>query len=123
MENAPLRASSFIVGGIFISVWLYVLLFVRPSEGIHVGTWAFWGLVGFAIAGGTYAAKVANERVRIVVWVALGIAIGLLGLAAIDRQVGEAFAALFTFVGGGLIAVALPAPTGARAMPRENADG
>jgi uncharacterized membrane protein len=60
------------------------------------------------VAAGFYAAHVANTQARIVIWVIMGIAIGFLTMAAVFNQVGEAFAALFTIVGAGLIVTALP---------------
>ena len=110
MVEQPLRAGSFVLGGVFLAVWIYVLLFRLPALVVNVGAWTFWGIVGLAIAGGLYGARVASDRARVPIWIGVGIAIGLLAMAALFQQVAEAFAALFTIVGGGLIATASPGP-------------
>lgn len=110
MQNKPLQAGSFILGGLSISVWLYLILFRVPILPLDGGAWTFWGIVGLAIAGGIYGARITGDKVRIAIWIAIGIAAGFLAMAALFQQAKEAFAALFTFVGGGLIATALPGP-------------
>jgi hypothetical protein len=112
MPNTPLRAGAFVVGGLFLGVWLYLGLF-RSNQlpDIDVGLWWFWGAVGLAIAGGLYAGRVANAPIRITIWVALGIAVGMLIAAALFQRVGEALAAIFTAVGGAIIVSGLPGMT------------
>ncbi|MFO1534450.1 MAG: hypothetical protein ABR586_02160 [Thermoplasmatota archaeon] len=109
MEQQNVRASPMIVGGLFIGLWLYLVFFtVREFPRINVALWLFWGLIGFAVAGGLYASRIANATVRIAIWIALGIALRFLAMVLIFNQVGEAFAALFTVVGAGLIITGLP---------------
>ncbi|MCA1819120.1 MAG: hypothetical protein ABR562_08290 [Thermoplasmatota archaeon] len=111
MDNAPLRASGFVSGGLFIGVWLYLAIFRLPTEwDLHIndGLWVFWGFVGLAIAGGLFASRVVNANVRIAVWVTLGIATGMLIGAAVFSRIGESVAALFTAGGGAIIVASLP---------------
>lgn len=114
-----LQAGSFVAGGLLIGVWP-AIAFLQPFvlRYIDLGAWSFWGLVGLVIAAGFYAARTTHELVRIGIWIALGIALAFLGVAALFNQQGEAIAAVFTFLGGGLIATALPlGPTNAAPEP------
>lgn len=108
MEFSQARSGSYVLGGIFVGLWAYLLLFRVPDIPVNVAAWTFWGVVGFAIAGGLLAARMANDGARIAIWIAVGVAVGLLGMAALFQRVGEAFASLFTFCGGGLIAAVIP---------------
>jgi hypothetical protein len=109
MEHQTLRASPMVVGGLFLGLWLYLVFFhVREFPPIDVALWLFWGVLGLAVAGGLYASRVANSTARIVIWIVLGIALGFLTMVLIFNQVGEAFAALFTVAGAGLIVTGLP---------------
>jgi len=113
VDNAPLRASGFVFGGLFIGVWMFLGLF--PTDlfrelGLNPGLWLFWGAVGLAIAGGLYASRVATPGARIGIWVGLGIAIGMLVGAALFNKMGESVGALFTAGGGGLVVSAIPGP-------------
>lgn len=109
MEQHNLRASPMVVGGLFLGLWLYLVFFhVREFPPINVALWLFWGALGLAVAGGLYASRIANSTARIVIWILLGIALGFLTMVLIFNQVGEAFAALFTVAGAGLIVTGLP---------------
>ncbi|MCA1820163.1 MAG: hypothetical protein LC620_08985 [Halobacteriales archaeon] len=109
MDSAQIRPAPMIVGGLFLGLWLYPDFFRIPVFGaLHLGLWNFWGFLGIAVAGGFYGSKVANAQVRVIIWVVMGIAIGFMVMAATFNQVGEAFAALFTVVGAGLIVTGLP---------------
>lgn len=109
MEQQNVRASPMIVGGLFIGLWLYLDFFRVPVFGhIDLVLWNFWGMMGLAVAGGLYASRIANSTARILIWILLGIALGFLTMVLIFNQVGEAFAALFTVAGAGLIVTGLP---------------
>ena len=117
-QHPTLRPSPMILGGLFLGFWLYLDFFQIPVFGhINLALWNFWGVMGIAVAGGFYASRVANHQARIVIWVIMGIAIGFLVMAAVFNQVGEAFAALFTLVGAGLIVTSLPGGWGS--MPTQ----
>jgi hypothetical protein len=109
MDNAQIRPAPMIVGGLFLGLWLYPDFFHIPVfRDLNVAQWNFWGFLGIAVAAGFYGSKVANAQVRVIIWVVMGIAIGFMVMAATFNQVGEAFAALFTVVGAGLIVTGLP---------------
>jgi hypothetical protein len=120
MESPNLRASPMVFGGLFLGLWLYLVFFtVRAFPPINVGLWLFWGVLGIAVAGSLYAARIATATARILIWVVLGIALGFLTMVLIFNQVGEAFAALFTLAGAGLIVTGLP---GGWTLPGAQAD-
>ncbi|MEA3143277.1 MAG: hypothetical protein QOG31_601 [Thermoplasmata archaeon] len=109
VQHPNLRASPMIVGGLFLGFWLYLDFFRIPAFGsINLVLWNFWGAMGLAVAGGLYASRIANSTARIIIWILLGIALGFLAMVLIFNQVGEAFAALFTVAGAGLIVTGLP---------------
>jgi len=109
VHDPNLRASPMVVGGLFIGFWLYVLFFrVKEFPPIDLALWTFWGFMGLAVAGALYASRVANSMARIIIWIVLGILLGFLIMVLIFNQIGEAFAALFTLVGAGLIVTGLP---------------
>jgi hypothetical protein len=108
-QHPNLRASPMIVGGLFLGFWLYLDFFRIPTfEPINLVLWNFWGIMGIAVAGGLYASRIANATARILIWIVLGIALGFLTMVLIFNHVGEAFAALFTVAGAGLIVTGLP---------------
>ena len=105
------QSGSVIFGGFFIGVWLYLCLFRTPlSNDIDLGAWWLLGFVGLALAGAIYGTRVASGSLRIVLFVAIGIAIAFLTTAFILEQLNEGVAALITFVGAALIVTALPVP-------------
>lgn len=105
------QSGSIIFGGFFIGVWLYLCLFRTPlSNDIDLGAWWLLGFVGLALAGAIYGTRVATGNLRIVLFVAIGIAIAFLTTAFILEQLNEGIAALITFVGAALIVSALPVP-------------
>lgn len=107
--QTQLRAGSFVLGGLFIGLWLYALIFGVPEwRTFEVSYWALWGVVGLVITGGVFGGRVANDHARIAIWTATGIAVGLLAGAAIFQRIAEAFAALLTFLGGALVISAIP---------------
>lgn len=105
------QSGSIIFGGFFIGVWLYLCLFRTPlSDDIDLGRWVLFGFVGLALAGAIYGTRVAQGTVRLVLFIAIGIAIAFLTTAFILEQLDEGIAALITFVGAALIVTALPVP-------------
>jgi uncharacterized membrane protein YcfT len=105
------QTGSVIFGGFFIGVWLYFCLFRTPlSPDIELGSWVLLGFVGLALAGAIYGTRVTSGTLRLVLFVAIGIAIAFLSTAFILEQLNEGIAALITFVGAGLIVTALPVP-------------
>ncbi len=107
----PPNYAAFVFGGLFLSVWVYGLLFKFPEwHDFNWVIWFFWGLLGFLIAGGLYAALVTSEIARIVIMVLVGLSIGILILAAALEQEGHIIASFVTATGAGLIASALPRP-------------
>jgi hypothetical protein len=105
------QSGSIIFGGFFVGVWLYLSLFRTPlSDDIDLGAWVLLGFVGLALAGAIYGTRVATGTLRIVLFVAIGIAIAFLTTAFILEQLNEGIAALITFVGAALIVSALPIP-------------
>lgn len=110
------QAGSIVFGGFFLGLWLYLLLFRTDlTRGLDLGQWALFGVVGLALAGGIYGTRVASGTARIVLYVALGVAIAFLTAAFVLQQLGEGVAALITFVGAALIVSALPVPERAQA--------
>jgi len=111
MDNVPLRAGAFVSGGLFIGIWLFLGIFqteMFDDLRIQVGLWWFWGFLGLLIAGGLFAGRVSSPQIRIAIWIALGIAVGMLIGAALFKQIGESTAALFTAGGGAIIIAGLP---------------
>ena len=107
------QVGSIVFGGLFIGIWLYIALFGVPAEmdeggDFSVAKWLVWGLVGLALAGAIYGTRVASGGVRVALFVAIGIAIGLLVTAFLFNDLQEGIATLVTLVGGGLIVSALP---------------
>src|SRR5581483_911954 len=111
MAQTPLRAGAFVMGGVLLGLWGF-LAFVKVEAlpSLDPAAWSFWGIVGMAIGGGVFAARATSPAIRIVVWVALGIAVGVLAAAALFSRVPESMAALVTASGAGLIASAVPGP-------------
>ncbi len=112
MAQTGTQAGSYVFGAIFIGVWLYMALFEEQG-------WAIWGFIGLAFAGAIYGARVSNPGVRIGLYVALGIGLGMLIAAAVFQEIADILATVVTFVGGGLIVSALPAP--GQRFPQESA--
>ena len=107
MATTANQTGSLVFGGLFIGIWLYVSLFV--SE-VDPGPWTFWGLIGLIIAAGIYGARVAQDTLRVILLVGLGIAVGCIIAASLWQEIAEALAALLTFLGGALVVSALPVP-------------
>lgn len=116
------QSGSVIFGGFFIGVWLYLCLFTTPlSNDIDLGAWVLLGFVGLALAGAIYGTRVTSGTLKLVLFVAIGIAIAFLTTAFILEQLNEGVAALITFVGAALIVTALPVPDrGQMASPSRN---
>ncbi len=107
--------AAYIFGGFFVGVWIYGLLFGFPEWfDFSPAQWFFWGLIGIVIAGGLYAARVTAEGVRVAIVIFVGVALGVLILAAALEQEAHITASFATATGAGLIASALPRP-----QPRE----
>ena len=105
------QSGSIVFGGLFIGIWLYLCLFTTPlSNDIDLGAWVLMGFVGLALAGAIYGTRVTQGTLKTVLFVAVGIAIGLLTTALVLEQLSEGWAALITFVGAALIVTALPVP-------------
>jgi hypothetical protein len=101
---------SFVFGGLFIGVWLYIAMFrTSVSLDINVGQWVLLGLVGLALAAALYGTRISNGGLRVGLFVLVGVSIGMLGTAFLLGQLKEGMATLITLVGGGLIVTALPA--------------
>jgi hypothetical protein len=110
VDNVPLRASGFVVGGLFIGAWLFLAIFeTRVFTNLPNAQWWFWGVMGLLVAAGLFASRLPSVALRIAVWIGLGITIGMLALAALFlQQMSEAFAALLTVSGGAIIVASLP---------------
>ena len=106
------QVASYIFGGLFIGIWLYLLLFGVPADDGYLksSAWGFWGFIGLILAGSIYGAQVASGAVRIALYVAIGITLAMLLMSLILREVEEGWATALTFVGAGLIVSALPRP-------------
>lgn len=107
-QRVALNAAGFVFGGLLLGCWVYFVLFKVPDVDVDVGPWVFWGVVGLAISGGILAARFAPDRARMAIWVGLGIAVGLLAMAAVFQRVPESMAALLTVSGGALIVTSIP---------------
>jgi hypothetical protein len=108
-ENRSADFTAIFFGAVFIGAWLYFLLFENDLH-INEAAWLFWGFVGILLSGAIYAGMVANEIVRIIVIVLIGISSAILFLALVLQQSGEIIAAFVTMLGGGLIVYVLPRP-------------
>ncbi|MEA3190107.1 MAG: hypothetical protein QOD77_689 [Thermoplasmata archaeon] len=113
------RAGAFVAGGALIGVWLFFVLFKVPGIHLDAGPWLFWGAIGLVMAGAGLGARFATPVVRMGLFVALGIAAGLLASAAVFLQVSESFAALLTACGGAIIASAIPLQAWPDATPAD----
>lgn len=96
------------LGALVLGVWLWVLI----DESILEGGDAPWGwsFVGLLMAAGVYGVRATRGGVRIALWIALGLAVGILTGAAFTEGDFALFAGLIAFIGGGLIAAAVPTP-------------
>jgi hypothetical protein len=101
------QAGSFIFGGLFVGVWLAILLF---ETGVDSERWLTWGLIGLLFAGGIYASRIAQGGLRIGLFVGLGVGLGLIITAALLQEIEEALAGVMTFLGGALVGSAMPSP-------------
>lgn len=108
VENRVLNASGFVVGGLFLGAWLYFLLFAVPSVPVNTAPWLWWGLLGLAISAGLLGARLATVRIRMAIYVGLGIATGLLAMAAVFQRLPESMAAILTIAGGAMIVSSIP---------------
>jgi hypothetical protein len=105
------KVGSYIFGGLFMGIWLYILLFGLPEGGeIREGHWLLWGIVGFVLAGAIYGSRLVEGAVRIGLYVAIGVALAMVLMGFLLERVPEGFATLFTFVGAGLVVAALDPP-------------
>ncbi len=113
MDNRALNAGGFVVGGILIGLWVYFLIpGVSPlNDDVTTGAWAAWGLVGLALSLGMFFARRGGIMGQVAGWTALGVGVGLLIAATFIGQRMDALAALFTLLGGGLIANAWSTPS------------
>lgn len=103
--------AALIFGGIFLGAWIYGLTFGFDQHGwddFAWGLWAFWGILGIAIAGGLYAARLTSDWVQILIIVGVGIAIGMLILAAMLEEEAHIIASFVAGAGAGLVAAAIP---------------
>ena len=116
MADNQQNFAALIFGGIFLGAWVYGLLFGFPDPvsgrqvDWQVGKWFFWGLLGMAIAGGLYAARVATDTVRMIIIVAVGVFLGVLILAALLEEEAYVLGTFVTATGAGLIAASIPRP-------------
>src|SRR5690242_3126621 len=110
MANSQ-QAGSIIFGGFFVGIWLYLCMFRTDlTRDLDVGAWVLMGIVGLALAAGMYGTRLTEGTTRIILFVALGVAIAFLTAAVLLQQLGEGVAAVLTFVGAALIVTALPVP-------------
>ncbi len=100
------QTTSVFLGSIILGVWLY-LAFFEPAFGT---AWGLWGLLGLFMAAAMYGIRLANDNLRITLWVVLGLAIGALITGTIVEGDPMILATLVTLVGGGLIAASMPLP-------------
>ncbi len=109
MADQQTNWAALIFGGIFLGAWIYGILFTYPEPSpFEIGRWIFWGILGLGIAGGLFAARMANETVRIVIIVLVGVFLGILILAAVLEEDAYIMATFVAGTGAGLIAAALP---------------
>jgi len=101
------QISAVLIGGILLGIWLFLALFNE-----HFGTeWGLWGLLGLVIAGGMYGVRLATSGLRIVLWIVLGIAMGMLVAGFFtDPEQYQILGAFATMTGAGLIALVAPTP-------------
>lgn len=113
MENRSLSAGGIVIGGMLLAAWLYFFIPNTPGIAPDVTTtgWALWGLLGLAVTGGLFFVRKAGVAGQMVGWMVLGIGIGIVVMATFVSQRWEGLAAVFTLMGGGLIANALNTPS------------
>lgn len=103
------QVGSYIFGGLFVGVWLYIALFgLVDYNGLSTSAWSFWGFVGLLLAGAIYGSRIAEGSVRIALFITIGVALAMVLMGLLTREVEEGWATLLTFVGAGLIVSALP---------------
>lgn len=107
------QVSSVVFGGVFIGIWLYIALFGVPADmdrdaSWSTSAWSLWGFVGLVLAGALYGTRITRGWLRVSLFMLIGIAISMLGLAFFFDEVVEGLGALVTLVGGGLIVTAIP---------------
>lgn len=95
----------YIIGGGFLGFWLYLAFLPEPQS---PNGWVLWGMLGIAIAAAFYAGRLANDQVRIGIWIFTGIFLGFLVAAAVSDESPAIIATFITGVGAGLIAAGLP---------------
>ncbi|MGB1697390.1 MAG: hypothetical protein ACPHK8_03215 [Thermoplasmatota archaeon] len=113
-DNRSADFTAIFFGAVFLGAWIYFLLFQHSEIPINETKWLFWGFIGILLSAAIYAGMVANDVVRIIVIVLIGISSAILFLALILQQSGEIIATFVTMLGGGLIVYVLPRPA-----PRE----
>lgn len=113
-ENRSADFTAIFFGAVFIGAWLYGLLFGYPFDEFKPQPWVLWGMVGLFLSAAIYAGMVANEIVRIIVIVLIGISSAIIFLALVLEQEAHMLATFVTMLGGGLIVYVLPRPA-----PRE----
>lgn len=113
MENRSLNAGGIVIGGMLLAAWLYFFIPNTPGITPDVTTtgWALWGLLGLAVTGGLFFIRKAGVVGQTVGWMVLGIGIGIVVMATFVSQRWDGLAAVFTLMGGGLIANALNTPS------------
>jgi hypothetical protein len=102
------QATGIMLGAIVVGLWLGLTLFAT-SFGTVFG---LWGILGIAMGGSLYGLRIANDMLRILVWILLGISLGMLIIGSIVQEEPRVLATLMTFFGTGLVATSLPLPPG-----------
>lgn len=102
----------FLIGAGFLGFWLGMGIFNVAEDG-----WFVWGLLGIAVAAAFYAGRLGNDNVRYAIWIAIGLALGILTVAAFVEGEEMFIATFVTGAGAGLIAAGLPPH--AQAAPRQ----
>jgi hypothetical protein len=115
---AQINWAALIFGGIFLGAWIYGLTFGFEQHGweeFSWGQWLFWGIIGIAIAGGLYAARVTSDWVQIIIIIGAGIAIGMLLLAALLEEEAHIVASVVAGAGALLVVAGIPRQVAAAA--------
>lgn len=102
------RITALILGGMFMAAWLYFALFVEDTWGAWVG----WGVLGIVLAAALFVGRFASEAIQVGTWIALGMSLAFILLAAIAEEESAILATALTFAGGALITAGLPTRQG-----------
>lgn len=78
MTSSEPNTGSLVLGGVLLGIWIFWALAVGGDT-----TWVFGGLVGFGLAGGIYAGRMASPEARTPIYVAIGLLVGfvMMGIA------------------------------------------